>query len=363
MNYEFRFQDPTSASTVYLFEAILAEVQSSIKWRGVFAFASQGGVETLFEDPVVVDFLKSGELDLLLGVDAITNRPTLERLKGLASQYPKFNVRVFWNRTTGLFHPKISFFQRRDGSKSLIVGSGNLTPGGLRENFEAYSILTASEKESLSIESWDDFIVRHRSDIREIDEEVLARAARNVIRGGRRRRTEVEPDVPVDPEAAEDVGGKRVLVAQVPAASGRWHQVHFNKEAIDQFFRVHPNSLERAYLRERMADGSLGKEEARPCVYSESNKNHKIEVGAKAGADYPTSGGPPVAVFRELQARTFEYMLLMPGEAGHRRMLALTGKLPAIGRGLKRVITDVGRLKEEWPNCPLLKPAATSAET
>jgi hypothetical protein len=148
MEYEFRIQDPTSPDTVYLFEAFISAVSdpNAANWRGVFSFASRNGVDTLVLDPAVTDFLTHGSLSLIVGIDAVTNRPTLERLRELESEFQSLSVFVFWNRSAGLFHPKISHITYSDGRHCVIVGSGNLTPGGLRENFEAYSILKAATK-------------------------------------------------------------------------------------------------------------------------------------------------------------------------------------------------------------------------
>lgn len=366
MEYEFHLQDPTCPSTVYLFEAIISAVRNAAEWRGMFAFASRGGVDALLADPEVVQFLGHGSMSLLVGIDAITNRGTLERLRELEATYQRMMVRVFWNRTAGLFHPKISHFTYADGRRSVIVGSGNLTPGGLRQNFEAFSVVRAGPRERLSLASWDQFLRDHAADIRAIDDAALERAALNVVRARARVREEPEPDAgpvpvaaPVEPGGAEETAPvtttdvDRILVSSVPRAGGRWHQVHFNKEVIEQFFRVQPNSTQRVYLRECRLDGTFGDLEVRPCVLSERNLNHKIELGSHHGAAYPADG-KPIAVFRELQARSFAYVLLMPGETGYRESAELLNRLPKAGRGDPRAITNLNELRRAWPASPLL---------
>jgi hypothetical protein len=361
MNYEFRLQDPTDPATVYLFEAVIEAMDGANEGKGIFAFASRDGVNSLLLDDAVTTFLSRASFDLIVGIDSVTNRPTLERLQELQGDYPSLQVRVFWNRTNGLFHPKIARFARTDGSQTVIFGSGNLTPGGLRDNFEAYSVLQTEPGEPVDLSSWDDFVARHGANIRPIDEEALERAARNIIRGGRRRR-DVEPDVvteeapPEEEEAVATPVADRILVAQLPRAGGqygRWSQAHFNKDIIDQFFHAEPDSTQRVYLTARRPDGSLLSQEVRRVIYSQSNKNMKIELGARKGEAYP-DGGPPIAVFREIQARTFQYMIIMPGETGYRQMLRLTENLPTVGRGLRRVLTDVPTIRTAWPRCPLV---------
>lgn len=367
MDYDLRLQDPTDPATIYLFEAVIEAMDSASEGKGIFAFASRDGVDSLLLDVAVTTFLSRGSFDLIVGIDAVTNRPTLERLQELQGDYPSLQVRVFWNRTKGLFHPKIARFVKDDGSQTVIFGSGNLTPGGLRDNFEAYSVLRTEPEETVDLSSWDDFLARHTTNIRPIDEDALERAARNIIRGGRggRSRRDVEPDVvteeqeaPPEEEAVPPPVADRILVAQLPKAGGeygRWSQAHFNKDIIDQFFHTQPDSTQRVYLTARRHDGLILPQEVRRVIYSQSNKNLKIELGARKGEAYPTAG-PPIAVFREIQARTFQYMILMPGEAGYRQMFRLTQILPTVGRGLPRVLTDVSTVRTAWPGCPLAQP-------
>ena len=239
-------------------------------------------------------------------------------------------------------------------------------PGGLRRNFEAFSVIRTTRPSGReTVAPWNQFLVDHAEDIRSIDTDALERASRNVAYGPRR-----SPDVPPDLARAavseEDHGhsvstargsrdgGSRFLVAEVPRAGGRWHQVHFNAAVIEQFFRVKHSTGQRVYLVECRPDGSMGPEEVRPCVYSESNKNHRIEVASHAGEPYPR-GGPPVVVFYELQARSFAYMLLMPNETGYAEMRALTRRLSNVGKGLPRVMAEYSDIDAAWPTCPLLR--------
>jgi HKD family nuclease len=371
MDYEFQFQDPTSRATVYLQEAIIDAVQGATHWRSVFAFVTRNGVQTLLTDPMVEAFLERGRLELIVGIDAVTNRDTLEYLAGFERDHANFTVRVFWNQTAGLFHPKISHFRYPNRREVLIVGSGNLTPGGLQDNFEGYTVIRSRAREAIEVPSLDEFIRGHQQDIRPIDDEILARAARNVIVGGgrrggsrRRRPIEIEPEMAeaaaeavIDEQQAPVRVHERVLVARVPRAGGRWHQVHFNHDVIDQFFQVSPNSTQRVYVVARRADGSAAEQEVRPCVYSRTNRNYKIELGARRDEEYPEDG-IPIALFRELHARSFEYMLIFPNEAGYEDLYRLTEELPSVGKGLRRTITDTATLAQTWPQCPLVEEAA-----
>lgn len=366
MDFEFCIQDPADPETHYLYEAIIGAATEATTWRGVYAFATRGGVDQLIEDPVVHEFMnRGGAIDLIVGIDAVTNRQTLERMQELETRHTAFRPRVFWNSTRGLFHPKISHFGYADGRKKLIVGSGNLTPGGLMHNFEGYSVISGGRRETLDLSSLDAFLARHAADIRPIDEEALERAALNVMRpvagvprpqvphikppGGR-----PAPAVPAARAAVLD----RILVAEVPDAGGRWSQSHLNAAVIEEYFRVTDLATQRTYLTHVDARGVRDEEKIRQIVYSTSNKNYKVEISAAKGKDYPTAGHP-MLIFRERQVRCFDYMLLMPGDAGYTETVALSQALPRLGKGFRRSITDLPTLARAWPGCPLLTTVAT----
>ena len=367
MDCQFHLQDPTSPHTVYLFEAIIEEAaRGPESCTGLFAFASSAGVDSLVGDPEIQDFLGRSTLALLVGIDAVTNPPTLERLQELERRHERLSVRVFRNPTDALFHPKVARFDYADGRRSLIVGSGNLTPGGLRQNFEAFTVVRAAAGETLDVSSWRRFFTDHGADIRAVDDEILQLAARNVLRG-RRPHHDIEPEPgatpvrePTDPDIELPVGrADRFLVAQVPGRKPRpgqkprWRQGQFNREVIDRFFRVRPGTSQRVFLRECRQDGTFAEEKPRRCVYSNVNKNLRIELASHRGAPYPDTGRP-IAVFRELQVRSFAYMLLMPGEPGHEGMSRLTDSLESVGRGLPRVIATGADVRAAWPECPLI---------
>lgn len=350
MEYRFHLQDPTDPKTVYLYEAIIEAVQKARVWRCIFAFVTLEGVNSLLGDPVVRKYLDKNSLALIVGLDAVTTPQALERLLELKGEYATFDVKVFWNRTKyGIFHPKICHFETKDERQIVIVGSGNLTPGGLRGNFEAYSVFTWGPGSTVDLSPWNEFLTRHAPNLQDIDDRALEWAARNVIRRRRRRpdEAELEEEFPEEEPQGPEVTD-RVLIATIPSAGGRWHQAHFNRGVIEEFFHVSPNSAQRVYLTQVRSDGSRGPQETRPCVYSRSNKNLKIELAARRDDDYP-SGGPPIAVFRELHVRVFEYTMLFPGEDGYNEAMALLDRLPRVGKGLRRVISDVETVRQVWP--------------
>lgn len=363
MDCEIHFQDPTSPDTVYLLEAIIDASQGAASCDGVFAFASRGGVDALLCDDDIRRFLDESPMSLLVGIDAVTSRNTLVRLRELEQEFERLSVRVFHNPRTALFHPKITRFEYPDGRRTVIAGSGNLTPGGLHQHFEAFSIIRSGVGEVLDVSSWDRFRREHAADIRAIDEGALERAARNVQRAGRLHgveanleRSSTTADSATETFADVDLSMNdtdRFLVARVPKAGRRWHQIHFNRKVIKEFFRVEHGTAQRVFLSECRQNGTFAKQEVRPCVYSEANKNLKIESASHPGEPYPDAG-PPIVVYRELQVRTFTYMLLMPGEPGYDEMFGLTARLPKVGSGLNRVIANTVDIRGVWAASPLV---------
>jgi hypothetical protein len=147
-------------------------------------------------------------------------------------------------------------------------------------------------------------------------------------------------------------GAEYVLVAQVPKAGGRWHQVHFNVDVGKRFFRVSEGE-EHTVSLERMDPGgsSLGRI-TRPLVFSHANRNYRIEFDFNPITAYPDPERP-LLVILEIGLRRFRYLLLMPGDAGYNDMKYLNEALPSIGRGVLRVITNLDEVELRWPTCPL----------
>jgi hypothetical protein len=198
----------------------------------------------------------------------------------------------------------------------------------------------------------DEFLARHKDDIREIDEEALDRAARNVGQpiGGKSKPksgTKSKPKQRVKEEPFD-----RVLIAKVPKAGGRWAQVHFNADIVEKFFQITDRMTQRVYLTHVSQAGGRDDVEVRACIFSERNRNYKIEIGAGRGVGYPEES--PILVMREKLLRAYDYMLIMPGDPGYSELNSLSGKLPSVGKGVWRTITDLKNLEDVWPGCPLL---------
>lgn len=148
-------------------------------------------------------------------------------------------------------------------------------------------------------------------------------------------------------------GSELVLVAQVPKAGNRWHQVHLNVEVVRRFFRLDAVSLDATF--ERVArDGTYRGSIMNRVVYSNRNKNYKIEFDLSDAPSYPNE--PPILLILEIALRRFRFMLLMPDDAGFREVKRLNESLAPVGRGHRRVITTLAEVEMRWPDCPLRAP-------
>lgn len=366
MHYEIRIQDPTSPPRSPLFDELVALAgNGEIDWiRMFFGFLTGSGLDALLAVPEVRHVLLHGEVEVLVGLDAVTDRPGLERLRALARENPRFRPLVIKNTTGALIHPKMLVARYDDGRSVAIVGSNNLSLSGLSGNVEGYTIASFESEEQVDLSEWDEFKSRWDGAISEIDDDALKTAEGNTSRIRRLRnavrRTKTKPGSGIvisDGQAHEipelGVTGleELLLVAQIPKAGGRWSQVHYSAKIIEDYFGVKAGD----HLLLREFDSTIV--EQRQVVYSStSNMNYKIELGAaRRAGDYPASGRPVVVFRRESGAlRRYRYMLLLPGSEGHAEMTTLAETTYAgPSNHCARVIVPRSSVMAAWSECPL----------
>lgn len=146
-------------------------------------------------------------------------------------------------------------------------------------------------------------------------------------------------------------GAEYVLIAQVPKAGERWHQIHFNIDVGKEFFRVAVGETHAMEFEWIDQSGASRAHMTRPLVFSSSNRNYRVEFDIDPD-EYPSTGRPLLLIL-EVGLRRFRYMLLMPDDDGYDEMNRLNEKLPSIGRGVRRVITNLDEVELAWPACPL----------
>lgn len=360
-----RIQDPKYANSPSLHESLLEACKGSSAGGGAFSFATKDGVELFLGDEVFASFARTKKFDLIVGIDAITNVSALNTLANFEKDLEGLSVRVFFHQVSGaLFHPKFCWFRHRTHGL-LIVGSGNLTPRGLRGNWEAFTFTTLDLPKFAAVEQmWDSWVAFNAGLLKSpTDPDVLARASLNiskVVRAAARPRTKADV-VEIETAETEDedtIAGPdatdRVLVAEIPKSKSRWKQANFTLELYKNFFgmSVKAGSERRVLLQQVRQDGSLGELENRPGVPVKS-QNYRIELSAGTGLSYPKQGRP-AAVFVRIAPRTFTYQLLLPGDVGYAIVSAfLDAEWDGSANQVRRVETDVASLKQSWSTSPL----------
>jgi hypothetical protein len=349
---EFDFQDPLSGGRTFL-DAIAEAARDASSGGGIFAFASVGGIGMLLDDPVVKSLTEGGELDLFIGVDAITNPGALKSLVKLEGKRSGLTARVVVHDLTALFHPKICWFEHAN-RLDLLVGSGNLTPGGLKGNVEAFTVLhlrgtSASNAKAKIVawtERWQHFLLSPD------DRRAIKRAKENS--GAERSLRKRMPEEPENAPLTDEEGS--VLVAEISKNAPKRNQLDVGQRHFNGFFGGGVNK--EILVRHVGPDGSLGEIERPRALVKPRSRNFRFEVAAGREIEYPKDGRP-IGLFARTQDGTFRYMLLQPGDPGHTEADAfLRERAGAFIKNMRRERATPAELLQAWPDSPLL--AATA---
>ena len=316
-----RLQNPEDVDSEYLLEVLLNQSINATRGGAAYAWATTRGVSLLFEDSVFQDFLGSGLFHLIVGVDAITTPAALEALAELERKHSGLCIQAFMSADNeGLFHPKLAWFNYQT-SGSLIVGSGNLTGGGLWDTREAFTVSELGAETTQRVQQqWEAWKISVASRIYPLlDPQVLDQAAQNTrwtlgrrTRSGRgARSSSAIPPQPTELPREE----KEILIAEIPKSGDRWKQANFDKRNYEEFFGARVGTQRRMLFQSVDEHGTTGEVESRPSV-EVASRNWRFELNAASGLDYPTEGRP-IGVFLRLRARTFIYYLSLPGRPWH----------------------------------------------
>lgn len=400
-------QDPSYKESAYLHEALISSCVNGILGGGAYAFASKDGIELLIEDDNFKQFLKNGIFTLVVGMDAITNIYSIETLKKLQEKYAgHLIVKAYIHNSKGsTFHPKYSWFSYKKGG-ALIIGSGNLTQKGLRQNREAYSI-EKYEDESFNevISEWNNWLNHSKMFLFDINDDIVHEyAIQNTRKMGAMIKIQKEYGGQTDVERlfkyaellglqvknknasaqkekatkelvvtdiqthsqsnfyGEDVDidmsywtiylNSEVLIAEIPRSGSRWQQVNFDKKTFEEFFGATcgENGVYRILFRSMTADGILQDVEVRPSV-SVSSQNYRFELDAAKGRAYPAGKDRPVGVFIKVSPRDFIYQLVMPGEPAYQSCVEVLDSKEAYSNRMRRIRYQC---REIFENTPLL---------
>lgn len=107
-------------------------------FRAAVAFVKRSGVQHI--EQLLEDFSHRAKVSISAGIDrGGTSREGLASL--LDSLKGRGRISIFHNPTNSTFHPKVYVF-KNDKRAEVLIGSGNLTQGGLFTNYEAFVALS-----------------------------------------------------------------------------------------------------------------------------------------------------------------------------------------------------------------------------
>lgn len=356
MTNSITFQSPDAPDRTLL-SALLLGAHSADSGGGIFAWSNVHGSRALFESPQFRAFLNRGTFQLIVGTDSITDSATVELLRSYQEEIEGLSIRALVHNRQALFHPKFAWFCS-GADLRLIVGSGNLTRGGLQANWEIFGESTLqselAEEQMRAINSW---VSAHQNLLLELDDDAVAEAVSRNDGDERNLRNATRSS---SPSASIVAGGERCLVAQIPKSRKDKHgnsmfsQANFNRETFVDFFEVEGNQNE-ILLFHVESNGSLGALESRQGLTKPSSSNYYFELGSAAGI--PHSGAnPPIAVFLALDSGAYLYLHRLPGETGYAELDGLlTERFIPSGNQGKRVVVTRETLGHYWPTCPVLK--------
>jgi len=124
------------------------------------AFAKHSGLK-LIEEPLVKCLDNRGNVEFVVGLDFhVTDATVLQTFRSLSKSYSNFSFYCFSDPSdhTVAYHPKLYLFENEIRVIS-IIGSSNLTKGGLCENVEV-NVLLELEKDSEKAENIFDIYAR-----------------------------------------------------------------------------------------------------------------------------------------------------------------------------------------------------------
>jgi hypothetical protein len=350
-----KIQDPVAGGG-NLLDALSQAAKRADSGGGIFAFATVKGLGMLFGEEHLRRLAKRRGFQLVVGIDAITNKRTCEELAKLEKGLVKLTGRALLHETSNLMHPKICWFDEGD-SLTLIVGSGNLTPTGLMTNFEAFAVCplsgaaaTAARAEIAGfLQRWDRWLLPADNPT------VLERAAKNT--GSERsllKKMKEAPELPPSPPPPP--GDAEVLLADISKNQDKRTQLDVGADMFTGFFGAKP---EGGHILIQAVDSKaeLQEVEGPRAIFPTKSHNYRFEAQAGRGRKYPPIPGPrPIGVFIRMPDGIFRYQLLWPKESGYAEVDALlTKKAGAFKRSMRRETVSLAELVAGWPSAPLLK--------
>ncbi len=124
------------------------ELRNSQHTQIAVAFLKESGIRVI-EDSLLFSLSNNGAFEIIAGLDFKTTDPfAIKHFLDLKKSYKNLNIYCYGNhelaKPTTVFHPKIYLFKNNKENTS-IIGSSNLTAGGLMTNFEVSTIFVEKE--------------------------------------------------------------------------------------------------------------------------------------------------------------------------------------------------------------------------
>ncbi len=364
------------------------------KFTCLVAFASLGGISGLIRH--ILRARNNGvEIKIIVGVDhKCTSKEALEEILSLG-----VDSYIYYTLNANIFHPKVYLFENCD-YYTLIVGSNNLTEGGLVRNIECS--LLVQDMQGTSVHSafysyWKGILDSTEENLYPITQELidLLYEEKIIPSDSERTMTSVEKRINIslrkksssifkrseiqkNPEEFEptrlkrSIKIKKTIVTSNPAVNGvidtpveigddvliaeigggpRWKQVNFPIAIFEEFFGAERGNNDYwISIMNISNDGSLGEIERRQAVSVKSH-NYRFEIHCdETKGEYPGDDVRPIIIFVKLSNDEFLYHVLLAKHDSYKKVkeyLYLETKNK--DRELKRAIVHVEALHALYP--------------
>ncbi len=277
----------------------------------------------------------------------MTDIPALDALTDASKRHRGLKARALVHTEQVLFHPKLSWFVGPSGI-TVLVGSGNLTVRGLKENWEAFAKVQTPGAQAGRLETqilaW---LQRHdHLLLSPADPSARAEAQRNTGNERSLKHPKALAGKERPPTTAE------VLVAEAPKSGSRPSQVNFHLEHYEGFFGAKPGTGRRVLLHAVMPHGAVGEEEPRPSS-SRKSQNYSFELNAFK-TSLSSTAGPPIGLYLRLPQGTVLYQRIGPGEAGYAQLSTfLTNRWSGPAGQKRQVVAPLTDVKNAWAGAPI----------
>ncbi len=370
------------------------------RFTAIVAFARMSGVAHV--EPHLAGFTASGSrADLTVGTDlrATTYEAAWYLMHAVAA-----NGRMLLasSEPGATFHPKIFLFSDAHSSEPdavdalraattalSIVGSANLTGGGLYTNDEASLVWEPDLGAAGDKASWNALVDAIAPWLDPTDPLIVATAAAGTLaaetragrlprevallstrpRGARtsgstprsaRRRLPRRPPLtgppppPPGPPTKKTPPGLSVLIARLAfGSSRRWPQWELNADVLNQFFAV--TAAGGVIQREAVTQAGVIRPAASTPLVIGIGRNRRLEFPEPDGRPDPYPH-PALLVVVDRRPSAFRYAVLLPGDPLYPAVDALNQASPGFGQYVattKRTVVTYADLVAVWPGCPL----------